>query len=329
MLPASEGDCLANLIRWHYDRGSSRCKKFTYGGCRGNENNFKTFHECQSACARQNKPTVADWDLARLYDWLTLKKCANTHQTPPKWSKHNLNTTGHSLIGNNSNGQQPNQSPPNRSPSSHYPNPKQTNYDLPVIDCKLSNWSPWSTCSALCGNGRRTRSRYIIQMPQNGGKPCDKKLTRTQKCKDLPPCPQDYMSNQDSNINNSGSGGGGGGGSGKNAKSNQNQMSPGSSYPMGSGFHRTTTTTTTSSSSMMDDEDDSKFSRSLRVAESLFLIPNPTQSISFVSDGAAATSTEMELLGSSSFHIRNGQVYPFGNLETSWPWTNQAKKLFS
>lgn len=66
------------------------------------------------------------------------------------------------------------------------------NPNLPVIDCKLSPWSPWSTCSALCGEGKRTRSRYIVQMPQNGGKPCDKKLSRTQKCKDLPPCPPIY-----------------------------------------------------------------------------------------------------------------------------------------
>lgn len=69
---------------------------------------------------------------------------------------------------------------------------QQINPNLPVIDCKLSAWSPWSTCSALCGNGKRTRSRYIIQMPQNGGKPCDEKLSRTQRCKDLPACPPNY-----------------------------------------------------------------------------------------------------------------------------------------
>lgn len=178
---------------------------------------------------------------------------------------------------------------------------KQTNYDLPVIDCKLSSWSPWSTCSALCGSGRRTRSRYIIQMPQNGGRPCDRKLTRTQKCRDLPPCPQDYLA---------GSSEAGDKTAGKTSSiGHEPQVAP--SRAPTAAHHRTTTTGATPSGSMMDDDDDSKFSRSLKADLNQLHWSAWNPSLTYVSD-AVATSTEMELIGSSSFHIRNGFVYPFG-----------------
>lgn len=155
--------------------------------------------------------------------------------------------------------------------------------NLPVIDCKLSPWSPWSTCSALCGNGKRTRGRYIIQMPQNGGKPCDKRLSRTQKCKDLPPCPQ------------------------YGAQASNQTAFNGHVKTDTKGRWRPTTSATTQGSSMMDDEDDSKFSRLLK-SESGTPDPNSfTSNVSIVVDGSP--STEMELIGSTSFHIKNGHIY--------------------
>lgn len=176
----------------------------------------------------------------------------------------------------------------------HYPGQGPIiNPDLPVIDCKLSNWSPWSTCSAVCGNGRRTRSRYVIQMPQNGGKPCDKKLTRTQRCKDLPPCPQDYSQQVGS----------------KGIRHNSNHQLK-SLQVTRNDIHRTTTTTTTPASSMMDDEDESKFSRLLKSELGHLQLNSWTPTESYISDGIIA-STEMELIGSSSFQIKNGFIYPF------------------
>ena len=132
---------------------------------------------------------------------------------------------------------------------------------LPVIDCRLSSWSPWSTCSALCGNGRRTRSRHIIQMPQNGGKPCDKKLTRTQRCKELPACPSitSYVTSTPVRAETR-----------NNNNKNHNHFEPISKTslatqqgPIGM-FPTITTSTTTASSSMMEDEDESKFAKLLR-----------------------------------------------------------------
>lgn len=44
------GLCKAHLIRWYYSGALGKCQKFVYGGCGGNENNFKTIHECHRSC---------------------------------------------------------------------------------------------------------------------------------------------------------------------------------------------------------------------------------------------------------------------------------------
>lgn len=183
-----------------------------------------------------------------------------------------------------------------------------------MIDCKLSAWSPWSTCSASCGFGRKSRSRYIIQMPQNGGKACDKKLSRTQRCKDLPPCPPNSMA-VDRNLSLQAP-------RGHQSNNHRHNMSSNKSRQHN---HTSTTTTTTTSSSSLDDEDDSKFSR-LRQSEAgniLFPLADSFKSNygnnydDSKQQQARLTRQELKLIGSTSFHIKNGYVYLISSNDSS------------
>ncbi|XP_022911513.1 papilin isoform X2 [Onthophagus taurus] len=48
-LPNEAGPCRQSEARWYYDRDGA-CKRFLYGGCEGNRNNFKTAEECEQKC---------------------------------------------------------------------------------------------------------------------------------------------------------------------------------------------------------------------------------------------------------------------------------------
>ncbi|KAL3836885.1 hypothetical protein ACJMK2_022292 [Sinanodonta woodiana] len=49
-MPPNPGNCKARYIRWHFNKHSQKCSWFTYGGCHGNQNNFRTPEECEKAC---------------------------------------------------------------------------------------------------------------------------------------------------------------------------------------------------------------------------------------------------------------------------------------
>ncbi|XP_064464797.1 papilin-like isoform X6 [Ornithodoros turicata] len=49
-LPREVGPCKGNVPRYYYDSESRSCKRFVYGGCKGNANNFHTKKECIKTC---------------------------------------------------------------------------------------------------------------------------------------------------------------------------------------------------------------------------------------------------------------------------------------
>ncbi|XP_055938654.1 actinia tenebrosa protease inhibitors-like [Argiope bruennichi] len=52
-LPAETGLCRGYFPRYYFDKEAGQCKKFVYGGCGGNENNFATEEECESECGNR------------------------------------------------------------------------------------------------------------------------------------------------------------------------------------------------------------------------------------------------------------------------------------
>jgi len=66
------------------------------------------------------------------------------------------------------------------------------NTDACPVHCQATKWSEWSSCSASCGGGTRTRTRTIIQKAEHGGNQCHggEATTQTEACNEGC-CPKD------------------------------------------------------------------------------------------------------------------------------------------
>eukprot|EP00933_Yihiella_yeosuensis_P038337 TRINITY_DN3227_c0_g1_i2.p1 TRINITY_DN3227_c0_g1~~TRINITY_DN3227_c0_g1_i2.p1 ORF type:complete len:391 (-),score=62.04 TRINITY_DN3227_c0_g1_i2:319-1434(-) len=54
------------------------------------------------------------------------------------------------------------------------------------IDCKMSAWGKWTTCSKPCGGGTQKVKRSIEVQPQHGGVPCPSDLVKSVECNTSP-----------------------------------------------------------------------------------------------------------------------------------------------
>uniref|UniRef100_A0A673BYR8 BPTI/Kunitz inhibitor domain-containing protein n=1 Tax=Sphaeramia orbicularis TaxID=375764 RepID=A0A673BYR8_9TELE len=57
-LPMKVGSCRAAFPRFFYNVTDQTCRRFTYGGCDANSNNFETKEECESTCTECNTAVI-------------------------------------------------------------------------------------------------------------------------------------------------------------------------------------------------------------------------------------------------------------------------------
>ncbi|XP_045914427.1 tissue factor pathway inhibitor 2 [Micropterus dolomieu] len=52
LLQVDEGPCRGDIERYYYNTITQKCEVFSYGGCKGNANNFNSYPECHKTCFR-------------------------------------------------------------------------------------------------------------------------------------------------------------------------------------------------------------------------------------------------------------------------------------
>ncbi|XP_056144818.1 tissue factor pathway inhibitor a isoform X2 [Lampris incognitus] len=58
-LEEAPGPCRGLVTRFFFDSKSQECKRFFYGGCLGNANNFRSMADCQARCQNPGNKSVA------------------------------------------------------------------------------------------------------------------------------------------------------------------------------------------------------------------------------------------------------------------------------
>jgi len=50
------------------------------------------------------------------------------------------------------------------------------------MDCVMSDWGEWTTCTAACGGGTQTRMRSVLTQAAHGGEPCPEETSVSNQC---------------------------------------------------------------------------------------------------------------------------------------------------
>ncbi|KAG1650386.1 Papilin [Nymphon striatum] len=61
------GSCVEYQERYYYDDNEKRCRRFIYGGCDGNENNFQTRESCEASCISAVPTTAPDFKTGKSF----------------------------------------------------------------------------------------------------------------------------------------------------------------------------------------------------------------------------------------------------------------------
>ncbi|KAG7203741.1 hypothetical protein KM043_013767 [Ampulex compressa] len=205
--PMMKGDCEGNILRAYFDKHTGRCRLFSYSGCNGNRNNFQTGQDCDNVCGNfqkslqfkgipsgsqvvesneQNEERV-DCQVSKWSKWSQCEGCrgytmsrreilvparGNGRSCPRKLERkrkcHKVPPC--SLQGDG---------PGRRSYRDRDSSGAQNDIS---VDCKMTQWSSWSRCTATCGDSLQHRTRTVKVQPRGpNGKLCSA-LVEFRKC---------------------------------------------------------------------------------------------------------------------------------------------------
>ncbi|XP_012230745.1 spondin-1 isoform X2 [Linepithema humile] len=169
--PVEKGRCNSNILRFYFDKQTSRCHVFSYSGCDGNRNNFSTDKDCNNVCGNFQRELRANLSAIMKNFKVSLSSVLSYHipaqeqrSTKAKRAQHEKED----FKGIQAGSQIMESSESNK------------------VDCQVSEWSKWSHCASCRGYSMSIRE--IMIPAKDGGKKCPKKLLRKKKCHKIPPC---------------------------------------------------------------------------------------------------------------------------------------------
>ncbi|VDI13303.1 heparan sulfate proteoglycan 2 (perlecan) [Mytilus galloprovincialis] len=161
--PKLKGPCSDFTVKHFFNTNSSKCERFWYGGCKGNQNNFQSDEECQAACVQGGAI-----DLQKMTkDVIALNTKVTNLESSADMSLSNLTLISSKL--------------------------EKTFKDVKELKADVDGqWSRWinTPSSVTCGVGCSLRYRECSNpYPQQGGKKCTGSRNKHVKCLQYDPCP--------------------------------------------------------------------------------------------------------------------------------------------